>query len=92
VRKGRGEEGFRCVRELEEMTRRVYSLSLIDYLQEFNLSKKVELWFKRIFKGGGDISSIGSDPYYKRFMDFVNRVVVVCNVKFKREGDVSNTI
>jgi hypothetical protein len=61
----------------------VYSLSLIDYLQEFNLSKKVELWLKRIFKGGGDVSVIATDLYYQRFMNLIHRIVVVYNVKFK---------
>jgi hypothetical protein len=51
---------WRYVSEMEEVTRRVYSISLIDYLQEFNFSKKMELWLKKIFKGGGDISSVGT--------------------------------
>lgn len=64
------------------MTKKVYSISLIDYLQEYNFSKKLELWFKRIFKGGGDISSVSSDLYYRRFMAFLARAIVVLNVKF----------
>jgi hypothetical protein len=53
-------DNFRCISELQEITRRVYSISLIDYLQEFNFNKKMELWLKKIFMGGGDISSVGT--------------------------------
>jgi len=43
-------------------------VSVIDYLQEFNMSKKMELMMKKMFKGGGDISSINTEAYFKRFM------------------------
>lgn len=36
----------------------MYSISLIDYLQEFNMNKYMERMLKKVFKGGGDISSI----------------------------------
>ena len=49
---------YHYINELESVTKKVYSLSLIDFLQEFNWNKKMELWLKRIFKGGGDISSV----------------------------------
>jgi len=51
-------------------------MSLIDFLQEFNLQKKMELWLKRIFKGGGDISSVGTDTYLLRFTKFIRRIIV----------------
>lgn len=40
------------------MTNRVYSIALIDFLQEFNMAKYGELMLKKLFKGGGDISSV----------------------------------
>lgn len=51
-------------------------MSLIDYLQEFNLQKKMELWLKRVFQGGGDISSVGTDTYLQRFTKFMRRIIV----------------
>ena len=39
----------------------------------------MELWLKRIFKGGGDISSIGTDIYYERFMKFIERIIITLN-------------
>lgn len=59
----------------------MYSLSIIDYLQEFNFNKKMELWLKRIFKGGGDISSVGTDIYHDRFLKFLRRIVLVFRIK-----------
>jgi hypothetical protein len=61
----------------------VYSISLIDYLQEFNLNKYLELQLKKIFKGGGDISSIDSELYFQRFMNFVTRITVPINIPVK---------
>jgi hypothetical protein len=37
----------------------------------------MELALKRIFKGGGDISSVSAPKYYNRFMKFVKRIIVV---------------
>jgi hypothetical protein len=51
---------YHYIHELESMTKKIYCISIIDYLQEFNMQKKMELWLKRIFKGGGDISSVGT--------------------------------
>lgn len=42
----------------------------------------MELWLKRIFKGGGDISSVDTDIYYRRFLTFLNRIILVFNAKF----------
>lgn len=49
---------YRYINTLDCVNRNIYSLCIIDYLQEFNAQKKMELWLKRIFKGGGDISSV----------------------------------
>jgi len=61
---------------------RIYSISIIDYLQEFNFNKFMELQLKKIFKGGGDISSVDSEYYFFRFMNFVKTIIVpVTNLK-----------
>lgn len=54
----------------------MYTLSLIDYLQEFDFNKYMELKLKKLFKGGGDISSVDTKSYYDRFVKFVSRIVV----------------
>lgn len=41
----------------------------------------MELWLKKIFKGGGDISSVGTQIYYERFMKFISRITIVFNIK-----------
>lgn len=37
----------------------------------------MELSLKKVFKGGGDISSVDAKTYYERFLNFVNRIIVV---------------
>ena len=70
-------KSWRYMEDGVELTEKVYSISLIDYLQEFNLTKYMERMLKKIFKGGGDISSVDSEAYYKRFLNFVKRIIVV---------------
>ena len=41
------------------------------------MTKYMELTLKRIFKGGGDISSIDTEAYYQRFLHFVSRMIVI---------------
>lgn len=44
----------------------------------------MELQLKKIFKGGGDISSADSEYYFYRFINFINKIVVpVKNYKCK---------
>ena len=43
------------------------------------MNKYMELKLKKVFKGGGDISSIDTDAYYKRFLNFIKKIVVVYN-------------
>lgn len=46
-----------------------------------------------MFKGGGDISSIDSELYFKRFMKFVERIIVPVNIpSVKKKGSSSNKI
>lgn len=67
---------WRYFEDGSEITGRVYCLSLIDYLQEFNMNKYMELTLKKVFKGGGDISSIDTAAYFNRFLKFINRIIV----------------
>ena len=43
------------------------------------MNKYMELKLKKVFKGGGDISSIDTEAYYKRFLNFIKRIVIVYN-------------
>lgn len=51
----------------------IYHISIIDYLQKFDIVKKVERMHKQLFKGakGDEISSINADAYKTRFMKFL---------------------
>ena len=57
----------------------LYHLGLIDYLQDWNMSKKGEHWAKRMFKGknGRLISAIEPKAYSHRFREFVEHSVLV---------------
>lgn len=70
------ENEWRCFDDGHEITGKIYTLSLIDYLQEYDLNKYMELKLKKLFKGGGDISSVDSSTYYNRFITFVTRIIV----------------
>ena len=73
------EKAWRYFRDGSELTNKIYSISIIDYLQEFNMNKYMELMLKKAFKGGGDISSIDTEAYYKRFLAFMKRIIAVYN-------------
>ena len=47
---------------------------------------------KKIFKGGGDISSVDTESYYKRFMEFVSRIIVVWRRWSDYEGGYGDMI
>ena len=51
----------------------IYHISIIDYLQKYDIFKKVERLHKQFFKGakGSEISSIDADQYKTRFMKFM---------------------
>jgi hypothetical protein len=36
----------------------------------------MELQLKKIFKGGGDISSVDSEFYFERFLNFVKKIII----------------
>lgn len=47
------------------------TLGLIDYLQEYNMVKKMEGAFKGLFKNASELSSVDSQKYSERMIDFV---------------------
>jgi 1-phosphatidylinositol-4-phosphate 5-kinase len=67
---------WRCFDDGHELSGKIYSISLIDFLQVFDWNKWIELTLKKVFKGGGDISSVDASTYYKRFLKFVKQIVV----------------
>lgn len=67
------------------MTNRVYSIALIDFLQEFNLAKYGQLMLKKVFKGGGDISSVDTQSYYERFLTFVSKIIITVKISEKKK-------
>ena len=83
---------FRYINQLEEGTNRIYSVAIIDFLQEFNSQKKAELWLKRIFKGGGDISSVNTEVYFRRFINFIKRITLVLNVAPKQQSKPKSAV
>lgn len=58
--------------------RYIYHLSIIDYLQKYDYKKKVERWQKIWWKhaDASTISSIDANSYSKRFMAFVEELVL----------------
>jgi 1-phosphatidylinositol-4-phosphate 5-kinase len=48
-----------------------YSISIIDFLQEFNIKKKSEKFFKRIFINKSKITSISPEIYQQRLSDYM---------------------
>ena len=59
----------------------IYHLSIIDYLQKYDINKKVERQFKIFWKGAdpSTISSINTKSYSKRFMQFMENLVLDFN-------------
>ena len=58
--------------------KRVYHIAIIDYLQEWNLSKKLERFSKTILLGkdGPTLSAIEPDAYAARFRSFVEKNII----------------
>lgn len=56
----------------------IYHVSIIDYLQKYDMSKKLER-FSKLFlmgcKNGKDLSSINPATYKERFLNFQKKVV-----------------
>ena len=56
---------------------KVFHLSIIDYLQEWNLNKKLERYAKIYFKNAdpSGLSAIAPAEYQRRFMRFMKDIV-----------------
>lgn len=60
----------------------IYHISIIDYLQYYNLDKKMENLAKTILKGKkAEISAVPPDKYSKRYREFMENYVVVSDKK-----------
>ena len=58
----------------------IYHISIIDYLQDYNLDKKMENFVKTIWRGrGSEISAVPPQRYAKRYIEFMDSVVVVAD-------------
>lgn len=55
----------------------LYHLGIIDYLQDFNLSKKGENKFKGLINDGTLISAVPPVPYAERFYKFMQESVII---------------
>jgi 1-phosphatidylinositol-4-phosphate 5-kinase len=56
----------------------IYHLAIIDYLQDFNLDKRLENALKTVInKEGAQISAIPPNPYCNRFVKFMRRYVII---------------
>jgi len=59
--------------------RYIYHISIIDYLQDFNLDKKSEAFLKTTFKrqDGKQISAVHPEYYQERFVNFMKQQVFI---------------
>ena len=63
---------------LSQSGRYIYHLSIIDYLQDFNLEKKLENRIKVfINKEGAEISAIEPKGYFTRYVKFMKDHVII---------------
>ncbi|CDW83493.1 phosphatidylinositol phosphate kinase [Stylonychia lemnae] len=63
---------------LSHSGRYIYHLAIIDYLQDFNIEKKLENRLKMIInKQGAEISAIEPKGYQTRYLKFMKQVVIV---------------
>ena len=54
----------------------LYHLGIIDYLQDFNINKKGENYFKGMIDDATQISAVHPKPYAERFYKFMQETVV----------------
>ena len=70
----------------------LYHMGIIDYLQDFNLSKQGENKFKSFYKDGELISAVPPAKYSLRFINFMQKFVMTnqqdpTNLRPKTEQD-----
>ena len=55
----------------------IYHISIIDYLQKYNIHKKVERYYKIVFQNASpsELSTINCKDYAKRFLSFMSNQV-----------------
>ena len=64
----------------------IYHLAIIDYLQDFNLEKRLENMLKTVInKDGAQISAIPPNPYCKRYVKFMREHVIIDEKNKKKE-------
>ena len=66
---------------LSKDAKEIYHIGIIDYLQLWNTSKKVERFYKSSIcrKDGAKLSSIGSSAYASRWIDFISTSILSLN-------------
>lgn len=65
-------------RYLSKGGRYIYHIAIIDYLQDFNLDKKLESALKTVInKEGAQISAIEPHGYQRRYMKFMKEKVII---------------
>lgn len=63
---------------LSEDGKFIYHVGIIDYLQDFNIEKKLENFFKQYVKKKGNlISAVPPSKYAERFLRFMRDEVIV---------------
>ena len=61
----------------------LYHIAIIDYLQDFNWSKKAENLFKSKITNGKQISAVPAEQYGRRFFEFMQTNVITNQVNSK---------
>ncbi len=65
----------------------IYHISIIDYLQDYNLDKKFENFAKTILRGRkAEISAVPPKRYSKRYIDFMENEVIIADKKSSSSG------
>jgi len=65
----------------------IYHLSIIDYLQDYNLDKKLEHFAKTIIRGKkAEISAVPPERYLNRYIKFMESEVIISDKKNSSDG------
>lgn len=72
-------KSWKWIDSAAHLDQRVYSISIIDYLQKFNCQKYTELKYKTFFSHNLDVSCIDTRAYYERYLKFLDGIIVVIN-------------